>query len=76
MTTAKEGKVTAIRKRLEEYHRHKNDSYSFFPEEIDAVRGLKDKAPEDIKFLLALLDQKPKTTKKGAKAVRKKSKKK
>lgn len=45
-------RIEEIRKRLEEYHKHKNDPYAFYHEEIKAVRELKSHAPEDIEFLL------------------------
>lgn len=46
-----------IKNRLEEYKKHKNDLYSYYPEEIKAVRELRDNASEDIEFLLDILDR-------------------
>lgn len=45
-------RVKEIRKRLEEYHAHKNDPYTYFTEEIEAVSNMKSHAVEDIEFLL------------------------
>jgi hypothetical protein len=45
-------RIEEIRKRLEEYQRHKNDPYAYYPEEIKAVREIRDHAAEDIEFLL------------------------
>ncbi len=45
-------KINEITHRLEEYHKHSNDPYTYFPEEVDAVRNLKMHAAEDIEFLL------------------------
>lgn len=51
-------RINEIHKRIKEYHKHKNDPYAYYPEEIDAVRNVKAHAVKDIEFLLALLDQK------------------
>ena len=51
-------KIDAICKRVEEYHKHKNDPYAYYPEEIYAVRELQSHAVEDIEFLLDQLNQK------------------
>ena len=45
-------RINAIGLRLEEYHKHLNDPYTFYPDEVDAVRELKTHAAEDIEFLL------------------------
>ncbi len=50
-------KIAEIRKRLEEYNKHKNDPYAYYPEEIPQVRALLNNAPEDIKFLLSEFDR-------------------
>ena len=56
--TKLQARIAEIHKRVQEYHKHKNDPYPYYPEEIDAVRKLKSHALKDIEFLLALLDQK------------------
>ena len=48
-------KIEKIRKRLEEYHKHKNDPYAYFEGEIEAVKELMHHAPEDIEFLLDIV---------------------
>lgn len=58
MATKSQARIVEIQKRVEEYHKHKNDPYAYYPEEIDAVRELKAHALEDIEFLLAQLNQK------------------
>ncbi len=47
-----EQKIEEIRKRLEEYHKHKNDPHAYFSAEIKETRTFFDNAPEDIEFLL------------------------
>jgi hypothetical protein len=59
MATSVESRIAEIHKRVEEYHKHENDSYSYYPEEISAVQELKSHALEDIEFILAQLNQKP-----------------
>jgi|GEM_PF-2291301 len=63
MNTPNTTKIAEIRKRVKEYHKHKNDPYAYFREEITAVRELYSHAVEDIEFLLAQL--KVKITPKG-----------
>lgn len=58
MATKLQARIREIHKRIKEYHKHENDPYVFFPEEINAIREVKDHAIKDIEFLLALLDQK------------------
>jgi len=57
LTKLESEKVKQIRKRLAGYHSHKNDPYSYYENEIDAVRELRHKAPEDIQSLLSLVDR-------------------
>ena len=45
-------KIVEIKKRLEEYEKHKNDPYAYFQGEIVAVNELTYNAPKDIEFLL------------------------
>ena len=45
-------RIEEIQKRLNEYKIHKNDPYAYYPEEIKAVREMRDHAAEDIEFLL------------------------
>jgi len=56
--TKLQARIAEIRKRVQGYHKHENDPYPYYPEEIDAVRKLISHALKDIEFLLALLDQK------------------
>ena len=58
MTTSLQSRIAKIRKRVEEYYKHRNDHYVYYPEEIDAVRELKSHALKDIEFLLSQLNQK------------------
>lgn len=58
MATESQTRIDAIRKRVDEYHKHKNDPYAYYLREIDAVRGLESHALEDIEFLLAQLNHK------------------
>lgn len=45
-------RIEEIQKRLEEYHKHKNDPYFYDYAEIKAIREWLNHAPEDIEFLL------------------------
>jgi hypothetical protein len=56
--SATQTRIDAIRKRVDEYHKHKNDPYTYYPEEIKAVREVRFHAIKDIEFLLAQLGQK------------------
>lgn len=47
--------IKMIVNRLEEYKKHCNDPYAYYPEEIDAIRELKQHAAEDIEFLLNII---------------------
>ncbi len=51
-STATIHEVQTITNRLERYKKHCNDPYTYHPEEIDAIRELKEHAAEDIEFLL------------------------
>ncbi|MDO8743248.1 MAG: hypothetical protein Q7J30_01660 [Candidatus Azambacteria bacterium] len=57
MATKLQARINEIHKRVKEYNKHKNDSYSYHPEEIDAVRKMKFHAVKDIEFLLALIGE-------------------
>lgn len=46
-----------IRKRLEEYKKHKNDPYTYYPGEIKEMREFLGHALEDIEFLLNTIDR-------------------
>lgn len=48
----REKKLEEIRGRLAEYKKRRNDPYAYYPEEILAVREMRDCGPEDIDFLL------------------------
>ncbi len=48
-------RIKIIRKRLDNYNKHQNDPYAYFPGEINEVRTLLHHAPEDIEFLLTLV---------------------
>lgn len=50
-------RVAQIRKRLTDYDEHRDEPYSFVPEEIGTTRVIRDHAPEDIRLLLELIDQ-------------------
>ena len=50
-----EQRIEIIQHRLDEYNAHKNDPYTYYEEEIDAVRELRLNAHKDIKFLLEQL---------------------
>ena len=58
VTTSIQSKIAEIQKRIQEYHEHKNDSYAYYVEEIDAVREIRIHAVEDIEFLLAQINYK------------------
>jgi len=49
-------RLKIIRKRLHNYHKHKNYPYAYFPEEISEVSTLMDNAPKDIQFLLKTIE--------------------
>ena len=55
MANSVKSRIAEIGKGVEEYHKHRNDQYAYYPEEIDAVRELKSHALEDIEFLLSKL---------------------
>ena len=50
-------RVEEIRERLAEYKKHRNDPYSYYAEEIEAVREMRYRAAEDIEFLLEEFDR-------------------
>ena len=56
-------RIAQIRKRFDEYQKHKNDDYAYWPEEIVTTKALLDNAPNDIEFLLEALDTLLKTSK-------------
>ena len=49
-------RIQEISRRLREYDKHKNDPYAYFPGEIPSVRNLYEAAPQDLDFLLKLLE--------------------
>lgn len=53
MPNDQESRINEIRKRVEEYHKHENDSYAYSPGEIKAVREFNAHALEDVEFFLA-----------------------
>lgn len=56
--TNNQNRLAEIKNRLKEYKQHKNDPYSYYPREIEAVCELEDNAANDIEFLLNLLNEK------------------
>ncbi len=50
-------RLKIIRKRLENYHEHTNDSYAYYQTEINEVRTLLQHASADIEFLLKEIEQ-------------------
>lgn len=58
MTSETKTKINEIRRRITEYHKHKNDPFAYHEGEISAVREVRENAVQDIEFLLSLLDKK------------------
>lgn len=57
LSVSMERELDKIRKRLNDYRKHRNDSFAYYPDEIKEVKELRTHADKDIAFLLDLIDE-------------------